>query len=517
MLRLTLSQLSDHPLDDRHTRGALLDDFSRIASLAVLNEISAYLHAVTTARNLNPIPAFEIVDFLDRAGARVQQRLTEEFLTPNPDGSQYHQGRLWTAASTYWARLAAAYRICLPDGPDSSVDTPELRPYLPKIICRALRACSARLKWIHLRHGPVQPKLWYDFAELHRLAEQLGLAQTITQVYPRSESSIEREFLRGMMLAVSSADALTSAQIEIVALIIAQVASHFQLSTQPGPGTFYVTDRCGQRAPGRFSTNRKANQNLLCFGPAGATAQIQQMSQFIDHTSILPPELMMPANADVALVYRTLLHLLRYWSSTQPERKRPRRRRNERIGVVHGYAEVVAGVSGRLHESSYVSNEEEWTMEDESEGGFGAFVPNTRGAWIELGSLIGLRREDGVSWGAGVVRRVTLDEEENCSVGIEMFASGGSAVTIRSAPQKGNGRGGALLPQGELCVLIGAGGSSSFEVTLLMRANIFSYSEELLMHAYDREYLLLPTRLLEHGAEFDLVRYRIIEQHENAA
>jgi hypothetical protein len=236
MLRLRLSQLSDHPLDDRHKRAALLDDFSRIASLAVLNEISAYLDAVTTSRHVNAIVAFDIVDFLDRAGARVQQRLAEEFLGSSHDADQYHQGRLWIAASTYWARLAAAYRICLRDAPESS--TPELHSYLPRIICRALRACSLQLKWSYLRHGPVPPKLWYDFAELYRIAEQLGLAHAVTHVYPTSESTAEREFLAGMMLAVSSADALTSSQIEIVDRIVAQLASHFQLSAQPGPGAF---------------------------------------------------------------------------------------------------------------------------------------------------------------------------------------------------------------------------------------------------------------------------------------
>src|SRR5690349_21228803 len=187
MLRLRFSQLSNHPLDDSHKRAPLLDDVSRIASLAVLNEISAYLDAVTTSRHVNAMVAFDIGDFLDRAGARVQQRLAEEFLNPNHDADQYHQGRLWIAASTYWARLAAAYRICLPEAQESSISTPELQPYLPRISCRALRACSVQLKWIYLRHGPVPPKLWFDFAELYRIAEQLGLAHAVTHVYPTSE------------------------------------------------------------------------------------------------------------------------------------------------------------------------------------------------------------------------------------------------------------------------------------------------------------------------------------------
>jgi hypothetical protein len=38
---------------------------------------------------------------------------------------------------------------------------------------------------------------------------------------------------------------------------------------------------------------------------------------------------------------------------------------------------------------------------------------------------------------------------------------------------------------------------------------LFSRSHNLLMQAYDRQYLLRPTELIEQGEEFDLARYQI--------
>jgi len=41
---------------------------------------------------------------------------------------------------------------------------------------------------------------------------------------------------------------------------------------------------------------------------------------------------------------------------------------------------------------------------------------------------------------------------------------------------------------------------------------MFSASRNLLMRAYDREYLLFPLSVVEKTEEFDIGRYRILEQ-----
>ena len=178
--------------------------------------------------------------------------------------------------------------------------------------------------------------------------------------------------------------------------------------------------------------------------------------------------------------------------------------------IVHEYEEVVANVGGLFLESPFVSNEEEWIVENDSEGGFGAFVPQPNGAWVNVGNLIGVRREDGVSWGAGIVRRVTMDDKGNRYVGIQMLASGGAVVTVLAASK--NTKDSPISPEGELCVLLPSATLQTGEAALLMRTGLFSPARNLVMHAYDRQYLLFPLGLGEKSAEFDVGRYRILEQ-----
>jgi hypothetical protein len=210
------------------------------------------------------------------------------------------------------------------------------------------------------------------------------------------------------------------------------------------------------------------------------------------------------------LVHATLRHLLRYWGPKLPERAQRRRRHVERVSVVHDYEEVVANVGGLFFESPFVSNEEEWVIENESESGFGASVAQPNGAWLKVGSLIGIRREDGVSWGAALVRRVTLDENGNRHIGIEVLASGGAAVTILAASM--GAKDSSIPAAGELCILLPSVTVQSGEARLLMRAGLFSPARNLVMRAYDRQYLLVPFGLMRSGDEFDLGRYRILKQ-----
>ena len=180
------------------------------------------------------------------------------------------------------------------------------------------------------------------------------------------------------------------------------------------------------------------------------------------------------------------------------------------MSVVHNYEEVVANVGGLFFESPFVSNEEEWVIENESESGFGAFVAQPNGAWLKVGSLIGIRREDGVSWGAAIVRRVTLDDNGNRHIGIEVLAPGGAAVTILSDSL--GSKDSSIPAEGELCILLPSVTVQSGEATLLMRPGLFSPARNLVMRAYDRQYLLVPFRLMRSGDEFDLGRYRILKQ-----
>ena len=150
-----------------------------------------------------------------------------------------------------------------------------------------------------------------------------------------------------------------------------------------------------------------------------------------------------------------------------------------------------------------------------NESGFGAFVQNPQGAWLRVGTLIGIRREEGAAWSAGIVRRVSVDEKGNRYVGIELLAQGGTAVTILAASL--SAKGSSISAQGELCVLLPSSTTQTGEAVLLMRSGLFSHSRSLLMSVYDRRYSLAPLGMVEQSAEFDLGRYRIVEQVDESS
>jgi hypothetical protein len=498
---------SDHPLDDKDARRSLRTDLARMTPVMALDQVASFLDEIKTAQNLRPKEALAIMDLLDRSSESLRRELQLEYLAQRDRLTKFQENRLWTAGYNHWRQLADGYRFCLGKYQVGAVGASALKPHLSRIICRTLRACAMQLKWALSRYGPIEQRLWEELGEVYRLSLSLQIAQVQCTVFPDISSTPEREFLRAAMLAVSAPDTLSPLQMEIAWRVIDQVAAGFNIGERASAGMFYLLQLSGTRGPGRFATDRKLGSDTRYFGPGSSLSQVAQAIRFIDHHHTLPPGSALGDEFDLALVHATLRHLLRYWSPALPERRDRRRRHTERVTVVHAFDEVAAAVGGLFLESPFVSNEEEWIIENESKDGFGAFVEAPLGSWLRIGALIGLRRDEGASWGAAIVRRVSIDERGNRYVGIEVLAHGGTAVTVIAASM--SAKGSAIPAHGELCVLLPSSDARGAEAFLLMRPGLFSPAQRLLMSAYDRMYALSPVVLAEQSTEFDLGRYRI--------
>jgi hypothetical protein len=512
MLRWIRGGVSDHPLEDKEDARQLLSGLAEKGPFRALEELSGFLDAVKTAEKLKPIRAFEIVELLDRSARPFLRKLSHDYVTQDARLTRFQQHRLWFTAHTFLTQLAEGYRFCLAKFEVGAVGAAALKPSLPKVVGRALRACGARLKWSLLRYGPVEQELWENLARLYSAGDALGFAPWLLTLYrgERRETSCERELLRPMMLAVSAPDGLLPIQVELADRIIAQCAEAFTLSARPGQGLHYVADLAAASPPGRLSPHVTLNPQTRFFGPGEAAGRVARYIAEIERSGRIPAEMNLGLELEPPVVLDTLQHLARYWAPSLPERKETRRPRTEHVTVVHEYGEVVANAGGLFFESAYVSNDEEWIVENESAGGFGAFVPKSQGAWLRVGCLVGVRREEGVAWGVGIVRRVVGDEQGNRYVGIQMLASGGAAVTLfTERPWHPDDD----LDGGELCILLPAASARSGETTLLLRPGLFKPKRQIEMHAYDRRYRLEPVAVAETGEDFEIARYRIEELH----
>lgn len=512
MLRWIRGAASDHPFEDKEDARLLLSELAEKGPFRALEELAGHLDAVKTSENLKPIRAFEIVELVDRSARPYQRKLNLEYVTSGTRLTKFQQHRIAHTNYAFQTQLAEGYRFCLAKFEVGAVGAAALKPSLPKIAGRALRACGAQLKWSLLRYGPVDRQIWENLARLYTAAEALGFGPWLLNLYrgEKRETTAEREFLRPLMLAVSSPDGLLPIQIELADRVIAHCSDAYAISADPGRALHYVSDLAAAFPPGRISPRITVTPRTRFFGPAEAQKRIARYIAEIERTGSVPNELNLGLEVRPEVALATLQHLARYWSPNLPERKETRRRRTEHVTVVHEFGEVVANAAGLFFESPFVSNDEEWIVENESPGGFGAFVPRHLGAWLRVGSLIAVRREEGVTWGVGIVRRVMGDEQGNRYVGIQMLSSGGAAVTV--FPSSLAEATGTVSPDGELCILLPSATTDSGECTLLLRPELFSPKNSLEMHAYDKQYLLTPVALAEQGDDFDIGRFRIVER-----
>jgi len=512
MLHWIRSPSAEHPLENVVDARQVLDDLAAHGPYRALEELAGYLDAIKTSEGLKPTRAFELVDLLDRTARPYQRKLNLEYVTGGTRLTKFQQHRIASTVYAFQTQLAEGYRYCLAKFEVGAVGAAALKPSLPKIAGRALRACSAQLKWSLLRYGPVEREIWETLARVYAAAEALGFAPQPLNLYrgEKRETSAEQEFLRPLMLAVSAPDGLLPIQIELADRVIACFSDAFAIASAPGTQLHYVSDLATAFPPGRISPRVTVTPQTRFFGPKEAATRIARHVEAIERTGTVPEELNLGLDIPAPVVLDTLQHLVRYWSPNLPERKESRRRRTEHVTVVHDFGEVVATAGGLFFESPFVSNDEEWIVENESASGFGAFVPKHLGAWIRIGMLIAVRREGGVAWGIGIVRRVIGDDKGNRYVGIQMLAHGGAAVTI--LPNGLTALGSDISPDGELCILLPASKTQSGEALLLLRPGLFSPKVGMEMRAYDRHYLLTPVALVESGEDFAIGRFRIVEQ-----
>ncbi len=148
---------------------------------------------------------------------------------------------------------------------------------------------------------------------------------------------------------------------------------------------------------------------------------------------------------------------------------------------------------------------ETWNVEDESDDGYGAVLPPGQGDWLHVGKVLALKPTDTRIWAVGIVRRLAAQEGQR-NIGIELLARGARPVTLRRRTDDEQTWKALLLPSH-------SGGNASLgEVSLLLPAGSFLPDSNLEMAVYSTSYILEPRLLLEHGNEFEMARYRIVQR-----
>jgi hypothetical protein len=505
----------DHPMADiKRTRQIIAELPANDAGKA-LQEIIDWLESMNQTREFKADRRFENLDLLDSAAKNHQRKLSQEYLT-TPRQQKFQENKLWNSVSGFWRALGDGYILCIDQHESGGGGATAIRKSVPTITARALRVLTLQLKWLLLRYGPVEPRLWGDLARLYRIAEQRGFAEGNIAVYPgaHGESTIRLEFLKSLMLAASSPDGLGPLKQQIAERAVAHFAQAFRLSRKP-EGCNYCFDLDAPKPPVRLFQGAGASAGMVYFGAGDALAQLKQLTKQVIETGAVPKDVNLGGVYEKDVVIATLKHLELYWSDTPPARNSERRKTTARITVVPGLTEILAtldpatGDALDFSQSQASSAAESWIVENVSDGGYGAIIPTLKADWIKVGTLIGVQSEGRNYWGVGMIRRISRDEKQQRRVGIQLLSR--TAIPIKLA-RSGTASGFNATREPGAAILLSTAPDSHGEVALVMREGIFNARDSLEMMVRDKGYLLMPSRMVEGGEDFDWAKFKVMQR-----
>ena len=510
MLKWIKGSKSVHPFADDKSAREFIADLPPLDPYKSLEELCYWLDTLGGAEDLKLPRVLEIIDLIDQAAKNHQRKLSHDYLSRSARLQKFQEIRIWNTMFVFWKQLADSYQMCLTRFQAGAGGWGSLKAQMPMVVARALRALTLQLKWQLLRYGPIDQRVWEQMGRLYAYAEERGFAATPVVVYPGKfgESTVEREFLKGVMLNISSTDSLLPAKLEVAERVIAQFSEFFVMNRQPAKGCHYYFDLNEGKAPARVMSRLQMTSGLRFFGPGSAALELQKLIVLVQADGVVPSHINLGGTFDPEVVLEALRHLARYWAPNPPARSDERRACVSRMSVVHDFDEIVSTISGETEDLSFDSSVEVWTVENESEGGYGALMPQATSDWLRVGTLLGVKLDDGASWGVGIVRRLSAYDHKQRYIGIQVLTKGATVVKLAaiSAIDDAELESALLLPSNANDT------NGAAEMNLLLRPGAFALHKSMEMRAYERSYLLVPRKLVEGGHDFDMARFRVMQR-----
>ncbi len=504
----------DHPMADLKLAKKLISELPANDASKALDEVTFWLDSVIRTEGFKVDYRFELFDVLDQSAKSYQRKLAQEYLGTDRQ-EKFRENKLWTTIFEFWRLLGQAYTQCVEQFQSGASGAGSIKNDLPVIIARAMRSLTLQLKWVLQRYGPVEDRIWGDLGRLYLFAEARDIATTVIAIYPgaHGQGTVQQEFLKAIMLGVSSTDGLTPLKQEIAERTVAHFGDLCTLQGKAGPGSRYFFDLSMRAPPARAFKGVEANNMTRFFGAGEALPALDQLIQAVKSKDSVPGHINLGGTFDAALVLAVLQHLASYWSDNPPSRGSERRKIATRLTVVHGFQSLLKNISPLADDASLdfqaQHGTESWIVENVSDGGFGAIIPPVKGDWIKVGSLLGVQTETAQFWGTGIVRRITRDEYQQRRVGIQLLSKAVIPVTLAPAGTVSSFN---ATREGDPAILLSTAPDKNGEIDLMLRGGSYTPSQALDMSVRGKQYHLMPSKLVEGGEDFDWTKFKVMQR-----
>ena len=504
MLAKLFGKKSDHPLAEMKSVQALLGDVPKSDAVKALQELSGWLESLREhASEFKPEHEVAVLFLLDEAAQPHVRKLVREYFSVQPL-NKFQENRLWSALHDYFAQSEPAYAEILGRCSKDARHAAALKPQMALLAARAVVAASHRLQFAAVRYAPVDPVLWAHLVGIYAGAETQNLQDEPLVLYPggTAGATVRSEFAALMVWFAVSAGSLSPPHIRIVERLVAHLNKYLTVG-MPGADGRWAINLAQPTPPMRVNTETTIHSGMRFIGIGEMERALEDLRKTLEKGFVPQNINMGGVEYPAELVKDVAAQLLARCRLPLPARRNPRRRLKVNLQVANGFAKLLENTDTGLNFSG--DGHAIWEVEDVSASGFRSVVAPDLLDSIKIGSLVGSKPENVAGWGVGIVRRLSRDEQNNLHVGVEVLSNQVSGVALGARDQGGE-------DGDNLALYLNRPNDDSGEAWLLMGPGGFLNTRSFNMRMAEKNYLLLPLGMVECGEDYDLARYRKMEQ-----
>ena len=482
MLGKIFGRKCDHPMADIKSAQALLDDLPKNDALKSLMELADWIESVSSREDFRLADQWSVLNLLDETAQPYVKKLVCEYFTL-PDMHAFQGNRLCIALGNFSRQMCNAYCLMF-----ARYFKENAAARLPVLMARAVRLMGEQLKYMAVHYQTHDETVWRNFAALYRHAEQQGYIDDAVNLYPAVTATVRSEAGKLAAWYACGITSLSPRSMHLAELIFARNSDAIAVSSDPGGQDLCSFDLSLSRPPVRILQDARTGPGMRYVSVAGMQARLEALIRILEK-DIVPEELRLGCAYTAEWLMEAVQYVVNH-VTTPPQRLSRRRELKAELTVVFGCENLLACASGRESDAMQMR------LENASPGGFYAELSGKGADSVRIGHVFGVKNAGGL--GVSIVRRLSRDAEGKLHAGAEILTNRASLVTLQS------GEGGAQLWLN----------AENGLATLLMQADVFSMQRSLKVFFDNKNYLLMPLKLLESGLDYDLASFRVIEQEE---
>lgn len=494
---------SDHPLADLKTSQQLLDDIPKTDSLKALQELSEWIESLREQANDFKLDhQWAVLRMFDQAAQSHVRKLLHDYFSLQTL-SKFQENRLWTLLDNFYTQSELCHYDVFTRYREGAKGAAAIKVDLTLLCARGIAANIGRLKMTVARYTLVDPSLWRHIAAYYSFAESQGNQAESVILYPGLNTSVAQEFCVLVAWYGSASGKMIPLHEHITERLFSYLGKGLKIAKSYNGIGIFALDTAQPTPPMRATAEATIHPAIRFIEAEEMRQQLEGLVKTLEK-GIIPETLnLYGAKYEAKLVRDIAESLMLSLTLPPPTRRNPRRQIKVNLKVANGFFKMLEQTDVGLNFGADES--EAWEIEDISATGFRSVVPLARADGVKIGTLVGSRPENVSHWGAGVVRRLSRDMQNNLHIGVEVLSPRFVGVPLTDRTKSG-------ADAGMLGLYLNRPADTSGEAWLLMKVETFSNNRSLVMQLDDKEYLLLPLALIERGDDYDLARYRMMEQ-----